>query len=158
LWCIGAGAQNVPAGVRFAPARRSGKDVCPTSCCLFSCDATRGHAHTKFLRAWHRPQCQLQPRALYATSPPASQKPVKENANITTHQRTHLGTLECCSMRAIPPGQTRCCSCESICRGKWGRHTETRENCLEVVRGRYRLFRASYLARVTIVVVLEGKG
>ncbi|KAJ6528235.1 hypothetical protein DFH09DRAFT_1094492 [Mycena vulgaris] len=37
-------------------------------------------------------------------------------------------------------------------------HTGTRENCLEVVRARYRLFRASYLARATIVVVVKGKG
>ncbi|KAJ7304898.1 hypothetical protein DFH08DRAFT_825257 [Mycena albidolilacea] len=37
-------------------------------------------------------------------------------------------------------------------------HTETKENWPEIVRGRYRLFRASYLARMAILVVLEGKG
>ncbi|KAJ7818107.1 hypothetical protein B0H14DRAFT_2601531 [Mycena olivaceomarginata] len=39
---------------------------------------TRRCTH-EFLRARHRPQCRFQPHALHSTSPPASQKPVKEN-------------------------------------------------------------------------------
>jgi hypothetical protein len=57
----------------------------------------RGIAHS----ADSNPMCSIPPLLLHQSIQEAG----KENSNITTHQQTHLGTLDCCFMRTILPGQ-----------------------------------------------------